>query len=214
MRKRIALLTAAVLLLSVWTTACGDSSEEGAAGPEEQVEEVSAAPDEAQNTAAVLDAPPSDTPAADEDGEDPGEDGQDVNADAEEPSDTPEEQNETPSSTPTPTPAAVTTSAPVTTPAAVSTPTAVQVQTPAPETTPPTAEVTPEPEPPAAATREAAMAYIGSSASSMIAAIGAPSSRSYVPSCLGDGEDGELIYDGFTVYTYREGNSEIVQDVL
>lgn len=214
MRKRIALLTAAVLLLSVWTTACGDSSKEGAAGPEEQVEEVSAAPNEAQNTAAVLDAPPSNTPAANEDGEDPGEDVQDVDADAEEPSDTPEEQEKTPPSTPTPTPAAVTTSAPVTTPAAVSTPTAVQVQTPAPETTPPTAEVTPELEPPAAATREAATAYIGSSASSMIAAIGAPSSRSYVPSCLGDGEDGELIYDGFTVYTYREGNSEIVQDVL
>ena len=210
MRKRIALLTAAVLLLSVWTTACGDSSKEGAAGPEEQMEEVSAAPNEAQNTAAVLDVPPSDTPAANEDGEDPGEDGQDVDADAEEPSDTPE----TPAPTPTPTPVSVTTSAPVTTPAAVSTPTAVQVQTPAPETTPPTTEVTPEPEPPTAATREAAMAYIGSSASSMIAAIGAPSSRSYVPSCLGDGEDGELIYNGFTVYTYREGNSEIVQDVL
>lgn len=48
----------------------------------------------------------------------------------------------------------------------------------------------------------------------MIAAIGSPSGSSYAPSCLGPGEDGELFYDGFTVYTYREGGTEIVQDVL
>ena len=24
------------------------------------------------------------------------------------------------------------------------------------------------------------------------------------PSCLGEGEDGNLYYDGFTVYTYRD----------
>lgn len=58
------------------------------------------------------------------------------------------------------------------------------------------------------------MAYIGQSVSSMISAIGAPNSSSYAPSCLGAGEDGELLYDGFTVYTYREGDSETVQDVL
>jgi hypothetical protein len=30
---------------------------------------------------------------------------------------------------------------------------------------------------------------------------------------MGDGEDGELHYDGFTVYTYKEGSSEKVVDV-
>ncbi|MCI8423701.1 MAG: hypothetical protein HFF50_09245 [Lawsonibacter sp.] len=70
-----------------------------------------------------------------------------------------------------------------------------------------------EPEP-AAPTREAAAAYIGRSAASMIAAIGAPNGSSYAPSCMGEGEDGELFYSSFTVYTYREGGSEIVQDVL
>ena len=30
---------------------------------------------------------------------------------------------------------------------------------------------------------------------------------------MGDGEDGCLYYDGFTVYTYREGESEVVYDV-
>lgn len=58
------------------------------------------------------------------------------------------------------------------------------------------------------------MSYIGRSASSLIAAIGQPLARDYAPSCLGSGEDGELIYNGFTVYTYREGNTETVTDVL
>ena len=73
----------------------------------------------------------------------------------------------------------------------------------------------PEPEPePVAATADAARAYIGQSASSLIAAIGSPISSSYAPSCLGPGEDGELIYNGFTVYTYRENGVETVEDVL
>ena len=96
------------------------------------------------------------------------------------------------------------------------------VSTPAPE---PTTEQTPAPaetpapaaeEPSADATAEAedARAYIGQSASSLIDALGAPISSSYAPSCLGPGEDGELIYDGFTVYTYREDGVETVEDVL
>ena len=67
---------------------------------------------------------------------------------------------------------------------------------------------------PQAATADTARAYIGQSVSSLIAAIGSPLSQSYAPSCLGPGEDGELIYDGFTVYTYRENGVETVQDVL
>ena len=60
----------------------------------------------------------------------------------------------------------------------------------------------------------AARAYIVQSVSSMIAALGSPISSSYAPSCLGPGEDGELVYDGFTVYTYRENGVETVEDVL
>ncbi len=48
----------------------------------------------------------------------------------------------------------------------------------------------------------------------MIAAIGQPISSSYASSCMGDGEDGELIYSGFTVYTYRDASGEVVQDVI
>ena len=98
-------------------------------------------------------------------------------------------------------------------------------QTTAPQQSAPTAEpqTASEPEPESqpepqaeapAPTKEQAMAYIGQSVSSMISAIGAPNSSSYAPSCLGAGEDGELLYDGFTVYTYREGGNETVQDVL
>ena len=64
-----------------------------------------------------------------------------------------------------------------------------------------------------APTKSDAQAFIGKSASSMIAAIGAPASKSYASSCMGDGEDGELHYSGFTVYTYKEGSSEKVTDV-
>ncbi len=34
------------------------------------------------------------------------------------------------------------------------------------------------------------------------------------PAAWGPGEDGELVYDGFTVYTYRENGVETVEDVL
>lgn len=72
----------------------------------------------------------------------------------------------------------------------------------------------PDPEPEQKApTASDASAFIGKSASSMIAAIGAPVSKSYASSCMGDGEDGELKYNGFTVYTYKEGDSEKVIDV-
>ena len=47
----------------------------------------------------------------------------------------------------------------------------------------------------------------------LFAVVGEPESSSYAPSCLGSGEDGELCYDGFTVYTYREGEREIVTGV-
>ena len=75
----------------------------------------------------------------------------------------------------------------------------------------------PAPEPPAekkpAPTAADASAYIGQSASSLISALGQPGSTDYASSCLGEGEDGELRYDGFTVYTYRENGTETVQAV-
>lgn len=58
--------------------------------------------------------------------------------------------------------------------------------------------------------KEIAESYVDKSLSGLIAEIGEPGSSDYAPSCLGDGEDGELFYDGFTVYTYREGEKETV----
>lgn len=64
-----------------------------------------------------------------------------------------------------------------------------------------------------AADKAAASALIGEDINKLYEAIGEPADSAYSPSCMGSGEDGELYYDGFTVYTYREGNSEKIQDV-
>lgn len=49
----------------------------------------------------------------------------------------------------------------------------------------------------------------------LYALIGQPESSDYAPSCLNPevGEDGNLYYDGFIVYTYREGDTETVSYV-
>ena len=75
------------------------------------------------------------------------------------------------------------------------------------------AEETPEEDPEIAARRQQALELIGEDADKLIDALGEPLERNYAPSCLGDGEDGELVYEGFTVYTYREGTRETVKDV-
>ena len=50
-----------------------------------------------------------------------------------------------------------------------------------------------------------AESLIGHPVSDLYAAIGRPTKGSlYASSCNGPGEDGELYYDGFTVYTYKE----------
>ena len=60
-----------------------------------------------------------------------------------------------------------------------------------------------------------AQEMIGEEVSSLTAAIGEPENSSYASSCLGPGEDGELYYDGFTVYTYRDPDgTENVYDVM
>lgn len=58
-----------------------------------------------------------------------------------------------------------------------------------------------------------AMNYIGQPVSALFAAIGCPASSDYAPSCLGDGEDGNLYYDGFMVYTHKDGGSETINYV-
>lgn len=60
-----------------------------------------------------------------------------------------------------------------------------------------------------------AQEMIGEDISSLTAAIGEPENSSYASSCLGPGEDGELYYDGFTVYTYRDPDgTENIYDVM
>ena len=57
---------------------------------------------------------------------------------------------------------------------------------------------------------------IGKTVEELIALIGEPQSSDYAPSCLnpGVGEDGNLYYDGFTVYTYRDvDGTEVVNYV-
>ena len=68
---------------------------------------------------------------------------------------------------------------------------------------------------PSEALFELAKGYVDKPLSELQAEIGEPVSSSYVSSCLiPGGEDGELHYDGFTVYTVKSGDSETVQDVL
>ena len=96
--------------------------------------------------------------------------------------------------------------------AAPSDPAAVDTTTPDPaaestEAQDPAAESTETAEPaeePGGSLLEIAKGYEGANVDELIAAIGDPNSSDYAPSCLGEGEDGNLYYDGFTVYTYRD----------
>lgn len=103
------------------------------------------------------------------------------------------------------------------------TPEPVETVQPTTEPTPePPPEPTAEPEPTAAepddtdweTLRVTAEQFLDKEVSELIAAIGEPAATDYASSCLGPGEDGELIYGGFTVYTYKEGDSEIVKEVV
>lgn len=113
----------------------------------------------------------------------------------------------------TPSPEPEASAAPEITPVPDSAPTA------APE---PSAEPEPEPsagpEPPAEPefdAKAAAEKLVGADVSELYEAIGYPISSSYAPSCLGEGEDGELVYDGFTVYTFKAASGgETVNVVL
>ena len=60
---------------------------------------------------------------------------------------------------------------------------------------------------------EKARSYVGKQLTELIAEFGQPISAEYASSCLGDGEDGLIIFNGFTVETYREGDSEEIRYV-
>lgn len=62
---------------------------------------------------------------------------------------------------------------------------------------------------------EKAQSCVDLSVEELYALIGEPESSDYAPSCLNPeaGEDGNLYYDGFIVYTYREGDTETVSYV-
>ncbi len=112
-------------------------------------------------------------------------------------------------------------SAPAPAPEASTAPEITPVPAAEPAATPePSAEPEPEPsaEPesdPESDAKAAAEALVGADVSELYEAIGYPVSSSYAPSCLGDGEDGELVYDGFTVYTFKAASgAETVTVVL
>ena len=62
--------------------------------------------------------------------------------------------------------------------------------------------------------REVAMSLIDHDVQELYDAIGEPISSDYAPGCLEpNSEDGELVYDGFVVYTVRTAEREYVYDV-
>lgn len=81
--------------------------------------------------------------------------------------------------------------------------------TAAPEAAAPTAAPTEAPTEaadPVADRKALAESCIDKDISELYALIGEPASSEYAPSCLVEGEDGALYYDGFVVYTTREGD--------
>lgn len=72
-----------------------------------------------------------------------------------------------------------------------------------------------DPVPPELTPFELAQTCIDLSVEELYELIGEPESFDYAPSCLNpdEGEDGNLYYDGFIVYTYREGETETVSYV-
>lgn len=75
-------------------------------------------------------------------------------------------------------------------------------------------ETTAETAAPALDMKALAESCIGKDVSELYALIGEPASADYAPSCLVEGgEDGMLYYDGFVVYTVREGDVETVDYV-
>ncbi len=60
-----------------------------------------------------------------------------------------------------------------------------------------------------------AQSCVGKTVEELYDLVGQPDDSAYADSCLnpGVGEDGNLYYEGFTVYTYKEGDVETVEYV-
>lgn len=121
-----------------------------------------------------------------------------------------------------PAPAVTGTNEPASQPAAKPEPKPEPAPAPQPEPEPapapaPEPEPQPEPEPapqPAADPKATAQSLVGHQVSELYAAIGHPLSSDYAPSCLDlEGEDGELVYDGFVVYTLKTAGGETIDSV-
>ena len=108
---------------------------------------------------------------------------------------------------------------PAPTPSAAPAPSAEPSAEPSPEPSAAPAAVLPDealkpdvPEAPTAKEEalQIAKGFEGKDLSELIAVLGEPLSSEYGPSCLGDGKDGELKYDGFIVYTTQKGSAETI----
>ncbi len=89
------------------------------------------------------------------------------------------------------------------------------VENPAAPEPEPTPEPEPEPAPAPADPKTVAQGLVGHPVSELYAAIGRPISSDYAPSCLVEnGEDGELVYEGFVVYTEKGPDFETVYAVM
>ena len=61
---------------------------------------------------------------------------------------------------------------------------------------------------------ELAKTFIDGDLALLVEALGEPLDAAYETSCMGDGDDGILTYDGFTVYTYLDTDgTETILDV-
>lgn len=92
----------------------------------------------------------------------------------------------------------------------------VEETTPAEATVPATEEATEAATEAAMSTEDRkalAESCIDKDVSELYALIGEPESSEYAPSCMVEGEDGALYYDGFVVYTTRVGDVETVYHV-
>lgn len=84
-----------------------------------------------------------------------------------------------------------------------------------PEEAPVEAEAPVEEPQPANPQLEQAKQLIDANVEELYDAIGYPVDCMYADSCLGEGEDGELYYNGFTVYTFRDlEDNETIYDVM
>lgn len=114
-----------------------------------------------------------------------------------------------PTTKPTASPTTEPTAAPEPTQVPASEPTQAPVQAPTQAPTPaPTPEPTPEPTPVPPSPYD----YVGVDINTFYSIFGYPSGSDYGPSCMGDGEDGLLYYNGYVVVTYRDpsGNETVL----